>query len=137
MVLCFCKQKTAYEVRISDWSSDVCSSDLIGDHAAARIFGGWGKFDGTIKNERTGNYIGGYDGNYAYGINVLVEPTDRLQINLFGMYSRVNNRAVPLRQRPTSENNCGSETVWNGKTCKTLYCGPRERRQTGDRKGGE
>src|SRR3546814_7814827 len=26
---CF-KQKTAYEMRISDWSSDVCSSDLIG-----------------------------------------------------------------------------------------------------------
>src|SRR3546814_17761593 len=24
----FCKQKTAYEMRISDWSSDVCSSDL-------------------------------------------------------------------------------------------------------------
>src|SRR3546814_18150306 len=23
-----CKQKTAYEMRISDWSSDVCSSDL-------------------------------------------------------------------------------------------------------------
>src|SRR3546814_1642504 len=27
-VLFFFKQKTAYEVRISDWSSDVCSSDL-------------------------------------------------------------------------------------------------------------
>src|SRR3546814_8937991 len=26
--MCFCKQKTAYEMRISDWSSDVCSSDL-------------------------------------------------------------------------------------------------------------
>src|SRR3546814_10182453 len=26
---CFCKQKTAYELRISDWSSDVCSSDLL------------------------------------------------------------------------------------------------------------
>src|SRR3546814_17435941 len=25
----FLKQKTAYEMRISDWSSDVCSSDLI------------------------------------------------------------------------------------------------------------
>src|SRR3546814_3376845 len=24
----FCKQKTAYEMRISDWSSDVCSADL-------------------------------------------------------------------------------------------------------------
>src|SRR3546814_5060776 len=28
----FFKQKTAYEMRISDWSSDVCSSDLSGDH---------------------------------------------------------------------------------------------------------
>src|SRR3546814_4699594 len=31
-VFCFCffyKQKTAYEMRISDWSSDVCSSDLM------------------------------------------------------------------------------------------------------------
>src|SRR3546814_7359608 len=26
----FFKQKTAYEMRISDWSSDVCSSDLLG-----------------------------------------------------------------------------------------------------------
>src|SRR3546814_8863792 len=28
----FFKQKTAYEMRISDWSSDVCSSDLGDDH---------------------------------------------------------------------------------------------------------
>src|SRR3546814_1605574 len=28
MFLFFVKQKTAYEMRISDWSSDVCSSDL-------------------------------------------------------------------------------------------------------------
>src|SRR3546814_2601315 len=28
----FLKQKTAYEVRISDWSSDVCSSDLADFH---------------------------------------------------------------------------------------------------------
>src|SRR3546814_10033229 len=27
-MFCFFKQKTAYEMRISDWSSDVCSSDL-------------------------------------------------------------------------------------------------------------
>src|SRR3546814_14814894 len=27
-ILFFFKQKTAYEMRISDWSSDVCSSDL-------------------------------------------------------------------------------------------------------------
>src|SRR3546814_19525706 len=36
-VVCFFffKQKTAYEMRISDWSSDVCSSDL-DDRAAGR-----------------------------------------------------------------------------------------------------
>src|SRR3546814_4606583 len=29
IMLFFFKQKTAYEMRISDWSSDVCSSDLL------------------------------------------------------------------------------------------------------------
>src|SRR3546814_4832946 len=32
----FFKQKTAYEMRISDWSSDVCSSDLIAGEAKWR-----------------------------------------------------------------------------------------------------
>src|SRR3546814_6259953 len=32
----FFKQKTAYEMRISDWSSDVCSSDLI-HHVARQV----------------------------------------------------------------------------------------------------
>src|SRR3546814_8140483 len=32
----FFKQKTAYEMRISDWSSDVCSSDLY-HHAASLL----------------------------------------------------------------------------------------------------
>src|SRR3546814_7011748 len=29
VIFFFFKQKTAYEMRISDWSSDVCSSDLV------------------------------------------------------------------------------------------------------------
>src|SRR3546814_8053914 len=33
----FFKQKTAYEMRISDWSSDVCSSDLIAQIRKKRI----------------------------------------------------------------------------------------------------
>src|SRR3546814_8312163 len=41
MVACFffVKQKTAYELRISDWSSDVCSSDLVDglEHALAAL----------------------------------------------------------------------------------------------------
>src|SRR3546814_16913891 len=35
----FFKQKTAYEMRISDWSSDVCSSDLTEEHLVPRARG--------------------------------------------------------------------------------------------------
>src|SRR3546814_5496811 len=38
MLVFFVKPKTAYELRISDWSSDVCSSDLVSDpHAGCMV----------------------------------------------------------------------------------------------------
>src|SRR3546814_6369364 len=43
----FVKQKTAYEMRISDWSSDVCSSDLPGR-------GGWADYCLTSRLTRPG-----------------------------------------------------------------------------------
>src|SRR3546814_8087585 len=39
--LFFFKQKTAYEMRISDWSSDVCSSDLDDVPAGASLSSSW------------------------------------------------------------------------------------------------
>src|SRR3546814_6556986 len=39
LVFFFFKQKTAYEMRISDWSSYVCSSDLSGKQARSVIDG--------------------------------------------------------------------------------------------------
>src|SRR3546814_5764422 len=45
MFIFFFKQKTAYEMRISDWSSDVCSSDLI---TASRL----------VKIDIDGNVVG-------------------------------------------------------------------------------
>src|SRR3546814_18974311 len=48
MFFFFFKQKTAYEMRISDWSSDVCSSDLpTGDTCAAPFPGEPGRSAGT------------------------------------------------------------------------------------------
>src|SRR3546814_4513511 len=38
IVFFFFKQKTAYEMRISDWSSDVCSSDLLRERRRRRRF---------------------------------------------------------------------------------------------------
>src|SRR3546814_1824732 len=46
VIFCFFKQKTAYEMRISDWSSDVCSSDL--HHITAQM--------GATANYRTGHH---------------------------------------------------------------------------------
>src|SRR3546814_2838295 len=37
----FFKQKTAYEMRISDWSSDVCSSDLPVHENGVELQGAW------------------------------------------------------------------------------------------------
>src|SRR3546814_17426052 len=37
MMFFFFKQKTAYEMRISDWSSDVCSSDVLRHDEGAAV----------------------------------------------------------------------------------------------------
>src|SRR3546814_4172544 len=41
----FFKQKTAYEMRISDWSSDVCSSDLRDDGFLGHVGPIWERVD--------------------------------------------------------------------------------------------
>src|SRR3546814_8651487 len=62
----FFKQKTAYEMRISDWSSDVCSSDLIvnydvresiaaAERAAARSSDPAATFSREMSNRILGN----------------------------------------------------------------------------------
>src|SRR3546814_4496380 len=56
----FFKQKTAYEMRISDWSSDVCSSDL----KEVQVFGtwrNWFKDLGTEVDEAKGAVFSSYN----------------------------------------------------------------------------
>src|SRR3546814_3377618 len=43
----FFKQKTAYEMRISDWSSDVCSSDLASLRGVRKQYGKVVALDGV------------------------------------------------------------------------------------------
>src|SRR3546814_2559437 len=62
MFVFFFKQKTAYEMRISDWSSDVCSSDLQSFEGHAT-----GTADGFV--QRAGFYQG--DGQ---GLDCLGQP---------------------------------------------------------------
>src|SRR3546814_5440626 len=56
MIFCF-KQKTAYEMRISDWSSDVCSSDLAGKAVA----------DGKITNSEKRRLVDAFHKAIAKG----------------------------------------------------------------------
>src|SRR3546814_2911640 len=56
----FFKQKTAYEMRISDWSSDVCSSDLSGSSSTA--YGAGSEASGT-SSTAIGGYAQIFNGN--------------------------------------------------------------------------
>src|SRR3546814_3041247 len=88
-MLLFFKQKTAYEMRISDWSSDVCYSDLIMVYAS---FGRGSKSGGFVSNtynvaadgfqfkpERSTNYEAGIKSTLAGGkatINLTIFRTE-------------------------------------------------------------
>src|SRR3546814_1007061 len=65
------KQKTAYEMRISDWSSDVCSSDLVdrGQLARREPFGRLGqrKLRKGLRKRRRGTDHGSDIGGRAVG----------------------------------------------------------------------
>src|SRR3546814_8228997 len=52
----FFKQKTAYEMRMSDWSSDVCSSDLRCDAAGARAAAAAVRRGAASRRDAVGQY---------------------------------------------------------------------------------
>src|SRR3546814_16295992 len=73
MYFFFFKQKTAYEMRISDWSSDVCSSDLNTDLERYSLFI-WQKQTSKMmfgSYPQPGNII---ENNTVEFINVYVKP---------------------------------------------------------------
>src|SRR3546814_7842967 len=96
----FFKQKTAYEMRISDWSSDVCSSDLVATGAP------------QAQERAPMAQPGAYDpaapaGGYEARVD-LVQPVD--------LYSRVN-RATKYGFR-SEERRVGKEGV---STCRSRW----------------
>src|SRR3546814_1666966 len=73
----FFKQKTAYEMRISDWSSDVCSSDL---QRAAVMLGLDVPAQGGVGGEGVHVAPGALHrvvGREALGAHQRIEPVDR------------------------------------------------------------
>src|SRR3546814_20310275 len=94
----FFKQKTAYEMRISDWSSDVCSSDLArlcADRQGAR----GGVEDGRIclrrPDDRADGAEDGRDGNRRPVREALAQLEQQLR-----RQDRLSARAKERRQLP-------------------------------------
>src|SRR3546814_10788918 len=95
----FFKQTTAYELRISDWSSDVCSSDL--GIMASRGYNGGGAGAALGATEAT-NYQ--YDPEYVwtyelYGRQELADGRLRLTANVF--YADYKDYQLTFDRTPT------------------------------------
>src|SRR3546814_2485724 len=74
ILFCFFKQKAAYEVRISDWSSDVCSSDLELDQAMDQI--------------ASGNFV---LGEYHFILTLYADSQERLSRNIATARAELSN----------------------------------------------
>src|SRR3546814_4290673 len=98
-VICYFKQKTAYEMRISDWSSDVCSSDLLSFTWRPCAFYSAARFRGTE-----------------------TDATDRRQISASGAtidaHDDFQNHAGGIGDQRSDERRVGKECV---STCRSRW----------------
>src|SRR3546814_4084855 len=92
-LLCyFCfKQKTAYEMRISDWSSDVCSSDLMSHELRTPLNAVIG-FSEMMNSEIFGPLLPRYKdyaGDILHSARHLLSVIDNIQIGRASCRERV------------------------------------------------
>src|SRR3546814_7145808 len=92
LLVFFFKQKTAYEMRISDWSSDVCSSDLL-------------KVEGLVENrggspdERKGDDPESDDQELTVTAEGRAELRRLLSANVRPQVSDLNKLVIALKMR--------------------------------------
>src|SRR3546814_20928845 len=131
MLFYFFRQKTAYEMRISDWSSDVCSSDLVtifenGQEPQFRIYPYWegepldpGKVNLQINLSRLGGEVDRFtfrpQEDYLAGQGVVEEPHSfdvEVVATVEGKSSRwpYENQAGRTTNLPEAHEQAGSET---------------------------
>src|SRR3546814_11647758 len=105
------KQKTAYEMRISDWSSDVCSSDLlITERASDEDIASLRKIFTSFENGHVQAHIDEYsDRNIAFhqkilelsGCGLLKATADRLFLHMKGIRARTISELDPANRSIT------------------------------------
>src|SRR3546814_11595084 len=114
----FFKQKTAYEMRISDWSSDVCSSDLpVAGNTARPQY----RLDATAAHQvlaRRAQFTARYQCRRQQRHHLIARARRDLQIVqlLLALHPRLFDDPVQLRQRAVATQR-RSEARRVGKEC--------------------
>src|SRR3546814_9886481 len=103
------KQKTAYEMRISDWSSDVCSSDL---HERAPV--GRSRFEIKLVS---GDALRHNNGSTVLGIPKRLQNVRQTQAVVRGRRQFVEE----LRRRRVGQRDCAVHITDNGSIRKLLH----------------
>src|SRR3546814_2684557 len=102
----FFKQKTAYEMRISDWSSDVCSSDLGAARDALE------DLHRTIVDDRATG------ASRDRGVAVAVEPDLAAAVADHDAFRPFTVMPSPSRSKRSEERRVGKECV---NTCRSRW----------------
>src|SRR3546814_15678661 len=104
-------QKTSYELRISDWSSDVCSSDLLSVGRQDFTIGdGFLIQDGTIEGQKRGATI--------LSPRVAFDRTAILRLNTAPVRADVFHLEGTVNQDRSEERRVGKECV---STCRSRW----------------
>src|SRR3546814_7574646 len=106
----FFKQKTAYEMRISDWSSDVCSSDLITPIALTLAW----SIGRLPSHRREPLVLGALMGAYLVPVFLFWLTSEPLGAFTFGEFSLTlifGNMLLPLRFRHAVAFTCSAFAI--------------------------
>src|SRR3546814_11392132 len=119
---CF-KQKTAYEMRISDWSSDVCSSDLTAfsrtfemDGLQRALYLNVGEVGPDSYTETTGSVLYVYHGDARDTVTAIGVVTDQEKSLV---PATVDNKYITVLFPQSAEAIEANVLMWNGPAEKT------------------
>src|SRR3546814_7881466 len=101
------EQKTAYEMRISDWSSDVCSSDLsalVGFNIIDRVLNGPDLFRCVVRNFHAEFFFESHDQlDNVEAVSAQIVDEARLFVHLFGFDAQMFKDDFLRSEEHTSE----------------------------------